>query len=346
MDEGERLYFSIGPVQTFVAQSRRTRDLWASSYLLSHLADVAMTAVEAAPGGGIILPSREKQMGQQTSGPATPVEHGRWPNRFVAIASDPRRMAKAATSAMFDAWQKIADTVWRHFVLPAVNCGNGTKAIWDRQVGNFWEISWVIAPAPAADGPDPLSLRKNWRTTPATVEPGDHCTMMGSWQELSGYIRSRERKQQDAFWAALRNPLGQLDLGEHERLCAIALIKRMFPQVAKEAIGSEVNAESWLSTPYIAAIPWLKQLANRCPQQAQDYLALVKKNRANWRRENPRAIASLQPFLNRPSQDFFWLDADFMHETVLKNATDTPLDQADAHLQPSERVQRNELLAA
>lgn len=25
-------------------------------------------------------------------------------------------------------------------------------------------------------------------------EPGDHCTMMGDWQELSGFIRSKERK--------------------------------------------------------------------------------------------------------------------------------------------------------
>ena len=97
MGDGERLHFTIGPVQTFVAQSRRTRDLWASSYLLSHLADVAMTAVEKA-GGTIVLPSREKQVEQGTPGPATAVKHGRWPNRFIAIASDSKGIAKAATS--------------------------------------------------------------------------------------------------------------------------------------------------------------------------------------------------------------------------------------------------------
>ena len=36
------LDLSIGPVQSFVAQSRRTRDLWGSSYLLSYLAAHAM----------------------------------------------------------------------------------------------------------------------------------------------------------------------------------------------------------------------------------------------------------------------------------------------------------------
>ena len=45
MAELQRLHFSIGPVQGFVAQSRRTRDLWASSFLLSHLAQVALDTV-------------------------------------------------------------------------------------------------------------------------------------------------------------------------------------------------------------------------------------------------------------------------------------------------------------
>ena len=36
------------------------------------------------------------------------------------------------------------------YVEPAASNGNDTKAIWDRQVGTFWEVSWVIARAPAA----------------------------------------------------------------------------------------------------------------------------------------------------------------------------------------------------
>jgi hypothetical protein len=37
--------FHIGPVQGFIAQARRTRDLWAGSFLLSWLAAQAMAAV-------------------------------------------------------------------------------------------------------------------------------------------------------------------------------------------------------------------------------------------------------------------------------------------------------------
>jgi CRISPR-associated protein Cmr2 len=36
------LHFSLGPVQGFVAQARRTRDFWAGSFILSYLAGQAM----------------------------------------------------------------------------------------------------------------------------------------------------------------------------------------------------------------------------------------------------------------------------------------------------------------
>ena len=280
-------------MQTFVAQSRRTRDLWASSYLLSHLADVAMQAVEKTRGK-IILPCRQGEEDTEGSAPASPLRRGRWPNRFVALADDPQAAAEAAKSAMLDAWGTIAAAVWRQFVERAAGNGKDTKAIWDRQVGNFWEVSWVIAAGPAPGGPDPLSLRKNWRTGPATVEPGDHCGMMGSWQEISGYVRCRERKQQDAFWASLRNRLGELDLADDERLCAIALVKRMFPLIAKETIGVDLNAESWLSTPYIAAIPWLKRFAASSSAAARSYLETVRPTvKGTVATGNPKRIASL-----------------------------------------------------
>ncbi len=118
MADHERLYFTIGPVQTFVAQSRRTRDLWASSWLLSRLADVAMRAVEKARGE-IVLPCRELPEDSERLAPAPAVRHGRWPNRFVAVADDPQAAAQAAKSALLDAWKTIAEAVWRSYVEPA-----------------------------------------------------------------------------------------------------------------------------------------------------------------------------------------------------------------------------------
>ena len=50
MSNGKTLHFTLGPVQGFVSQARRTRDLWAGSFLLSYLSGHAMKAVLDAEG--------------------------------------------------------------------------------------------------------------------------------------------------------------------------------------------------------------------------------------------------------------------------------------------------------
>ena len=55
----DKIYFSLGPVQGFVAQARRTRDLWSGSFLLSYLAGCAINEV-LAKGGEITVPDVNK----------------------------------------------------------------------------------------------------------------------------------------------------------------------------------------------------------------------------------------------------------------------------------------------
>ena len=38
--------FTVGPVQSFIGQARKTQDLYAGSFLLSHLIDSAMKEIE------------------------------------------------------------------------------------------------------------------------------------------------------------------------------------------------------------------------------------------------------------------------------------------------------------
>src|SRR5690554_4523440 len=86
----ERFHFTFGPVQEFVAQARRTRDLWAGSWLLSYLAENAIVAAERA-GARIILPAREegeREVVTMARGDGAE-RFGGVPNRFTAEASDP-----------------------------------------------------------------------------------------------------------------------------------------------------------------------------------------------------------------------------------------------------------------
>lgn len=324
-----RLQFSIGPVQAFVAQSRRTRDLWSSSFLLSHLAATAIEAV-TKNSRSLVLP--------HASSLAEDARHdfGTIPNRFVADFADihaGRQAAEAAHKAVADCWRDIASCIWERYVVSLKGLGCDTETIWNRQVYNFWEVSWVIG-APE-ESSALLAARKNWRTTPATVEPGDHCTMMGDRQELSGWVRSvsrDSREKQDAFWKTFRGlkEIGQLELAEDERLCAIALIKRLFPNVAEEVIGCKLNHKNWPSTAYVAAIPWLVAVAGcaKSKADAQAYAEIEVKSRAqNSLGERQSKIPKLVTLKDEGrTGDFLSLDGNFFQRSAIDNPKVTPLE--------------------
>ena len=318
MAELQRLQFSIGPVQGFVTQSRRTRDLWASSFLLSHLAEIALNVV-SDHGGQIVLPAWDDAARSN----AQLRDFGTVPNRFVVDVADGRAAAEAASAALFLRWKEVVDAVWNQYVTGVAQHGDGTQAIWDREVANFWEISWVIGSPESSD--QLLAARKNWRTTPATVEPGDHCTMMGERQELSGWIRSLARTKQDEFWSRLRSRTDKLDLGDDERLCAIALMKRLFPRVANGALGRPLQQNNWPSTAYVAAIPWLRDVASneKIRSEAKEYGAMVRQLAENALGERQTRIKSLQP-LKDVTGDFLKLDGNFFQPNALKNSRVTP----------------------
>jgi CRISPR-associated protein Cmr2 len=308
------LHFTFSPVQGFVAQARRTRDLFCGSFLLSHL---ALTAIHAARDahGKIILPD--------LSALAATAKHAGAPNRFLAEFDDEptaARAAAAATTALKNEWQKIATAVWEKFVAPVASAASpptaSTAKIWKRQIENFWEISWAIGTET-----DLLDRRKNWRTPPLSIEGGDHCSLMGEWQELSGFIRSRQRREQDAFWAKLRSTAtaathNTLNLDTDERLCAIALVKRFFPDVAKAAIQRDLDASAWPSTADIAAAPWRRKITTAA-------------------KENLKVAALLRDFPDFASRHA----GNFLNRTALENERDTPLP-------PDSRHTRRELLDA
>ncbi|QKG83297.1 type III-B CRISPR-associated protein Cas10/Cmr2 [Kroppenstedtia pulmonis] len=285
------LHMSIGPVQSFVSQARRTRDLWAGSFLLSYLTGHAMAQV-IEMGGSIVFPRvhdpEEKEKPESTIsddllkkiwevGKAGPSEKegpyiGSLPNRFQAEIPD-GKSPEPIVDAVNQAWTKVAEAV-RKRAFPTGFPSKATEEIWERQVKDFWEITWVIG-----DKHDLLNRRKHWRTHIPPDEPGDKCTLTGNLQELSGFIRAHHRKEQDDFWKQVRQGLSSFDLQENERLSAIALIKRIYPQVARQALGWELPnvAQNFPSTAFLAAMPWILSKGDTEPEQAQNFAQLAKK---------------------------------------------------------------------
>lgn len=337
--------YSIGPVQTFVAQSRRTRDLWGSSYLLSFLSGHAMLGAVQA-GGRVVRPRVDDDLvflwisGQRSGDPPTV---GSLPNRFQIEIQDETQVypvVKATTEALYSAWNRVHNAVFEKFIRDVVSYGNDTEQIWDRQTSHFWEILWTSS---TCSNSDSLARRKHWRTHHPTEEPGDKCTVMHDYQEISGFCRAGGKDQarlQGLFWGELRKKLRPSELRDDERLCSIALVKRLFPLVAKEAVGWELDTSRWPSTVFIAAVPWIRNAVSYAPEKAEHFATLV------------RDIGGSTTFIEkRPPFDsgaesrnrLTAIDENYFHKAFIRNPRLCPLESSAEY---SKEEARSKLLEA
>ena len=332
------LDMSVGPVQDFVAQSRRTRDLWGSSYLLSFLSAHAMRGAKKA-GGEIAQPAVDDDpLYRWVSGhrEGAPPRVGSLPNRFVVkVDGDAQKVAEAGVDALETAWKRVCKAVWDKFVEHACFDGDGTKNIWHRQIDNFWEVTWTA-------GSDAerslLARRKQWRSHSPPDEPGDKCTVMHDLQEISGYVRSEcptSRDGQEQFWKKMRRCAGSLDLRDNERLCAVALVKRLFPRAAVAALGWEVDTLQWPSTVHVGARLWICRVETARPRQAQEYAEAIKRHAPGGvltERLPPSAYTGT-------TGDFAKLDANYFHRGFVRSERLCPLnDDAGSARQELDRI--------
>ncbi|MEN9847351.1 MAG: hypothetical protein RL368_91 [Pseudomonadota bacterium] len=279
-DTKKYFHFTIGPVQDFVAQARRTRDFWAGSFILSWLAGVAIQSVRKQ-GGTVDFPKPDenfmsfliveqdedskKREGEGEYKNKLP-KQGSIPNRFKATipANNEEKPVKFDASKVVedvrDAWKALAEKVWENDLESLCNekYAHIKKKIWNDQIGNFWEISWVLTMD--KDASDLLDRRKNLRTHQPPSQKGVKCMVMDGWQELSGGEKD--------FWQELSSRLGTMELREDEHLCAIAFVKRRFHDVFEKLTFSNerIKLTGWKvhssvpSSYYIAAVHWLENL--------------------------------------------------------------------------------------
>lgn len=280
MAESQYFQFTLGPVQGFVAQARRTRDFWAGSFILSWLSGAAMACIQAQ-GGQVQFPlpddSYLRFLKGQPERDDAPPQQGAIPNRFKALtATVPADFnPQWVTETVQRAWQALADAVWQGD-LAALNNAS-TQAIWQRQITNLWEISWVMA---AQDGGNLLDRRKNWRSDAPPSEPGHKCMMMAGLQELSG-ITQTHLASVNQYWQGVRaqgHKGIQNDLREGEHLSAPAFVKRRFSRYfanVKLAMPGELGMifgwpvpSAVPSVAFLAAAPWLAHVIEQAPCEA------------------------------------------------------------------------------
>lgn len=264
------LVFSIGPVQGFIAQSRRTADGWVGSYLLSYLAGLALASFEEKLGEvNIIEPDVQdvalydairKQraltspgLGLRPKSIAGDTTVAALPNVLVLNVpnGDCFQLGKEAKDAVVTAWEIIQGKVFS--ALPdSMKNSSEVQAIWKCQIKHHWECNWAWGEN-SREAFDNLAARKGLRNFEPREEEGDRCTVCAQREALwkkSSYDKwdpvtkkGRHHQVRDAArenwrgWAEEINdwkkaPSTLLHPDGKERLCAICLIKRLIPWVS------------------------------------------------------------------------------------------------------------------
>src|SRR6266700_4821903 len=252
------LIFSLGPVQSFIMQARKTRDLWLGSFLLSKLMEAAMEGIS----GDFVFPTRRTIEGNIPD----------LPNKYIAIfnsSKDAKDAAEQSRKQIVEEWNKIRGAVWKSVIYnnPAIKTEDKEAAfkIWERQ-GNadtFFDIVWVIVqgdlnnyPVWLEDAQKALDTRKRLRDflPQAEYEPSEKGMISGERAALHGQSTSRDQVR--AFWTAIAKECSAKDIGQEgsERLDAIDTIKRF----ATEA--SAIPNRSFPSTSSVATAPFVEKL--------------------------------------------------------------------------------------
>jgi len=143
------LLVTLGPVQEFIAQARRTRDLWCGSHLLSELGRTAARALIVG-GAELVFPSLRKGDAELVPCPAPLRSSGKppqnIPNKLLAEVPsrvDPEQLARAVREEIMRYWRE-------DLAKPVKNeCANlmasGVESVWTEQVDAFIEFaaSWL-----------------------------------------------------------------------------------------------------------------------------------------------------------------------------------------------------------
>ena len=237
------LIFSLGPVQSFIAEARRTGDLWAGSKLLVELARAA--AIET--GGVSVYPARE----------ALEDKSANVPNKFVVIVDDPKAVAERAEKKAREVWERFASNALTN---SGLKFDDHVDLIQKRQRDEHLEFYWVAAEIKEGNyieayklAARALDARKRTRTFEQVAEDGPKDSLSGQRSALPFDWRKAHENQ-------------PRDVKEGERLDTIGVMKRW----AFAGKGDDVK-EEFPSVSTVAA----RTFAKPCSQESLSEFAVA-----------------------------------------------------------------------
>src|SRR5260370_35170571 len=206
------LMFSVGAVQSFIAQARKTRDRWLGSFLLSTLMEAAMKGIS----GEFVFPSKRTIEGNIPD----------LPNKYIAIfttSDDAKNAVTLSQDQIGKQWHKIQEEVRNEVISDNIKAKDRAVAekIWQRQVdpGTLFEVFWVAVDRKTNENygdwlkrtQEAFDARKRFRNFALPIsanetsngetgayESGEKSTISGGREALHGIGKSRNDVRE--FW--------------------------------------------------------------------------------------------------------------------------------------------------
>ena len=277
--------FTIGPVQSFIAQARKTQDLYTGSFLLSYLIDFAMNKLKSSLNEKCEFIFPDKNVKSK-------------PNRFIAtIESDDIKVAgNNLENYVRKEFQKIAKTA-----LDSLNIKHKDefKELFRKQIEMHLQVNWVAIPLKDDYAHSYEKLERNLgaiknvrqfdQLNNGNGETGRKCSLCGERNvkvyqlndkeikngglkvRKDGLLSKLYMKKDDVIFFKPKNSEDRLKLAKGEGLCAVCFTKRF----ADKYFEKESYTKHFPSTAEIAAMDWLKKIPN---EEKEEY----KKNFENF----------------------------------------------------------------
>ncbi|GAB4510267.1 MAG: type III-B CRISPR-associated protein Cas10/Cmr2 [Haliangiales bacterium] len=256
---GYVLLVSLGPVQEFIAQARRTRDLWFGSHVLSEVSKAAARALAECDGVALVFPALAA--GDPELMPSDDVRRadGAMPysvaNKLVAEVAAGVDVGAAARAARQAARRRLIE--WGRSALEreSVLVDEGASAVAEEQLATLLEVRAVWAPigdGSGADGADgsagyadarrraeaALAARKTvYAFAPWSAQRGG--CMKSSLDGARETVLKRPRLRTGGRWQRYR-------VGLREELDAVGLLKRTGGQTDQFVPIPNIGMAAWI----------------------------------------------------------------------------------------------------